>query len=120
GERLVALIRDSASILFDLARAHGIDAEAEQTGWVQPVHTPGRMRIAERRVRQWAKHGAPVELLTREQTREMLGSDAWHGGFCNRTGGHINPLALSRGLARAVLAAGGRIFARSPAQSFAR
>src|SRR5918911_3465239 len=84
GERFVALLRDSAATLFDLARAHGIEAEAEQNGWVQPVHTPGRIRIAERRVRQWAKLGAPVELLSREETREMLGSDAWHGGFWNR------------------------------------
>ena len=47
--------------------------------------------------------------------REMLGSEAWHGGFWNRTGGHINPLALARGLAQAVIEAGGRIFARTPA-----
>ena len=40
----------------------------------------------------------------------MLGSDAWHGGFCNKTGGHINPLALSRGLARVVIELGGRIY----------
>jgi glycine/D-amino acid oxidase-like deaminating enzyme len=50
----------------------------------------------------------------------MLGSDAWFGGFWNRTGGHINPLALSRGLARVVLERGGRIYARSPALSFER
>src|SRR6185312_5975590 len=53
GERFVALLRDSASVLFDLVREEGIAAEAEQTGWVQPVHTPGRMKIAERRVAQW-------------------------------------------------------------------
>ncbi len=120
GERLVALIRDSASILFDVARRHGIDAEQEQTGWVQPVHSPGRIKIAERRVRQWSKVGAPVELLSRDQVRDMLGSDAWFGGFWNRTGGHINPLALARGLARAVVAQGGKIFARSPAVSIER
>jgi glycine/D-amino acid oxidase-like deaminating enzyme len=120
GERLVALIRDSASILFDLVRRYDIAAEAEQSGWVQPVHSPGRIRIAERRVKQWSKFGAPVELLSREQTSEMLGSDAWFGGFWNRTGGHINPLALARGLAEAVLAKGGRIFARSPVVSFER
>ena len=50
----------------------------------------------------------------------MLGSDAWFGGFWNRSGGHINPLALSRGLARVVLERGGRIYARSPAISFER
>src|SRR3954464_13712507 len=120
GERFVALLRDSASIPFDLARPYQIQAEQEQAGWVQPVHSPGRIRIAERRVRQWSKFGAAVELLSRDQTRAMLGSDAWFGGFWNRTGGHINPLALARGLARAVLDRAGRIYARSPALSFER
>jgi glycine/D-amino acid oxidase-like deaminating enzyme len=120
GERFVGLLRDSASMLFDVAKRHNIAAEQEQTGWVQPVHSPGRIRIAERRVKQWSKFGAPVELLSREQARDMLGSDAWYGGFWNRTGGHINPLALSRGLARVVLEKGARIYARSPAQSFER
>ncbi|QWG16753.1 FAD-binding oxidoreductase [Bradyrhizobium sediminis] len=120
GERFVALLRDSASTLFDVTRRYQIEAEHEQTGWVQPVHSPGRIKIAERRVRQWSKFGAAVELLSRDQTREMLGSDAWFGGFWNKTGGHINPLALARGLARVVLERGGRIYARSPASSFER
>jgi glycine/D-amino acid oxidase-like deaminating enzyme len=115
GERFVGLLRDSASILFDLARRYQIQAELEQTGWVQPVHSPGRIKIAERRVRQWSKFGASVELLSRDETRKMLGSEAWFGGFWNRSGGHINPLALARGLARVVLERGGRIYARSPA-----
>jgi len=120
GERFVALLRDSAATLFDVARRYEVAAEQEQTGWVQPVHSPGRIRIAERRVRQWSKFGAPVELLSRDQVRDMLGSDAWFGGFWNRSGGHINPLALSRGLARAALEKGTRIFARSPALRFER
>jgi glycine/D-amino acid oxidase-like deaminating enzyme len=120
GERFVALLRDSASTLFDVARRYQIQAEQEQAGWVQPVHSPGRMKIAERRVRQWSKFGAPVEILSRNQTRQMLGSDAWYGGFWNRTGGHINPLALARGLAAALLQQGGRIFARSSVVSFER
>jgi glycine/D-amino acid oxidase-like deaminating enzyme len=120
GERFVALLRDSAQTLFDVIRRYQIQAEQEQTGWIQPVHSPGRIRIAERRVRQWSKFGASVELLSRDQTRQMLGSDAWFGGFWNKSGGHINPLALSRGLARVVLDQGGRIYARSPAISFER
>jgi len=107
-------------MLFDLARRYEINAAQEQTGWVQPVHSPGRIAIAERRVRQWSKYGAEVELLSRDQTRDMLGSEAWYGGFWNKTGGHINPLALTRGLARVVLEHGGRIYARSPATSFTR
>jgi glycine/D-amino acid oxidase-like deaminating enzyme len=120
GERFVALLRDSASTLFGLARRYQIEAEQEQAGWVQPVHSPGRIAIAERRVRQWSKFGAPVEILSRDETRAMLGSDAWFGGFWNRSGGHINPLALARGLARVVRERGGRIYARSPATSLQR
>lgn len=118
GERFVGLLRDSAALLFDLVRAEGIDAEAEQTGWIQPVHSPGRMKIAQRRVAQWSKRGAPVDLLSREETARRLGSDAWFGGWWNPTGGHINPLALARGLASAVLTKGGRVFARTPVSDF--
>ena len=120
GERFVRLLRDSASVLFDVVRRYQIQAEQEQTGWVQPVHSPGRIKIAERRVEQWSRFGAAVELLSRDEVSRMLGSDAWFGGFWNRTGGHINPLALSRGLAHVVLERGGRIYARSPALSFER
>lgn len=118
GERFVALLGDCASTLFDVARRYQIQAEQEQAGWIQPVHSPGRMAIAERRVRQWSKVGADVEILSREEIAKMLGSDAWFGGFWNRTGGHINPLALSRGLARAAIDRGARIFERSPASRF--
>jgi glycine/D-amino acid oxidase-like deaminating enzyme len=120
GERFVELIRDSASILFDLVRTHDLKAEAEQTGWIQPAHTPGRMKIAERRVREWSKFGSPVELLSRAQVEQMTGSTAWHGGFWNPTGGHINPLALSRELARVVVGKGGTVYSRSPVISYER
>jgi glycine/D-amino acid oxidase-like deaminating enzyme len=120
GERFVTMLRDSASTLFDVVQKYKIDAEQEQSGWVQPVHSPGRIKIAERRVKQWSKFGAPVELLSRDEVRDMTGSDAWFGGFWNKTGGHVNPLALARGLARAALSLGARIYARSPAISFER
>ncbi len=114
GERFVAMLRDSASLLFDLVARHGISAEAEQTGWLQPVHSPGRMKLAERRVKEWGATGAPVELIDRAQMRDLLGSDAWFGGWSNRSGGHVNPLALARGMAATALSLGVRIFARSP------
>jgi glycine/D-amino acid oxidase-like deaminating enzyme len=120
GERLAALIASSAQDLFDLVREERIDAEAEQTGWVQPVHSPGRMRIAERRVSQWARYGAPVELLDAPALARKLGSSAWHGGWWNRSGGHVNPLALVRGLVRAVIRQGGQIYAGSPAIAVSR
>jgi glycine/D-amino acid oxidase-like deaminating enzyme len=122
GERLVALIRDSADDLFATARRLGIDAdaEAEQTGWVQPAHTPGRLKISQERVRQWSNVGARVELHDRAQMRDITGSDAWFGGFSAASGGHVNPLGLSRGLAKAAVAAGVKIFTQSLVVSFSR
>ena len=117
GERFNAILRDSAAYLFDLVRRYSIPAEAEQTGWVQPVHSPGRFKLAEKRVLEWSAIDAPVELLDRAAVSAMLGSEAWYGGFWNRTGGHINPLALTRGLAQVALKLGAVIYARSPAIS---
>lgn len=120
GERFNAVLRDAAQHLFDTVRKYDIPAEAEQAGWVQPVHSPGRFKIAEKRVKEWSALGAPVELLDREAMARMLGSDAWFGGFWNRTGGHVNPLALARGLAEVALRLGAVIRSRSPVQSYAR
>ncbi len=120
GDRFADLVGHSADILFDLVSRHGLDAEAEQNGWLQPAHTPGRLKLAEARVRQWQKRGQPAEMLTRDQVIAMTGSEIWHGGWWNRTGGHINPLALARELARKVTELGGQIFSHSPADNYHR
>jgi glycine/D-amino acid oxidase-like deaminating enzyme len=115
GEALVALIRDSAQTTFELIRRHGIDCEAVQNGWLQPAHTPGRVeRISRPRFEQWRRRGAPVELLDADQVAALTGSRYWHGGWRNPSGGHVNPLALARGLARAAIGAGVRLHTRSP------
>lgn len=120
GDRFADLVRDSASILFDLVRRHGLAAEAEQNGWMQPAHTAGRLKISEKRFRQWEKRGAPVAMVSRDEMESLTGSPIWFGGWRNASGGHVNPLALAREMARKVVELGGRIFVRSPVRSFAR
>ncbi|MCC7275406.1 MAG: FAD-binding oxidoreductase [Alphaproteobacteria bacterium] len=120
GEAYAALVRDSAAFTFDLIRRHAIDCDWVQNGWIQPAHRPGRVALSRRRFEQWGARGAPVELLDKAQTRAITGSDFWHGGWMNRDGGHINPLAYARGLAEAAIAAGVRVFERSPATGIAR
>ena len=120
GDRFADLVRDSASLLFDMVRKYDLKAEAEQTGWVQPVHTAGRMRLAEKRVRQWEKRGAPVQLLSKDEVSQVTGSNLWHGGWTNMSGGHINPLALAREMARKLAELGGTVFVRSPVHRYER
>ncbi|WP_439579427.1 NAD(P)/FAD-dependent oxidoreductase [Elioraea sp.] len=120
GEAFVGLIRDSAALVFDLIRAHGIEAEAVQNGWLQPAHRPSRMALVESRVRQWGGRGAPVDLLDRAAMAALAGSEHWHGGWINRSGGRINPLAFARGLAAAAMRAGALVFTHAPAVSLMR
>lgn len=117
GERFARLVADSAGNLFDLVRRHAIACEAEQTGWFQPAHSPGRVKLSAARVEAWARRGAPVRLLDRAETAALIGSTDWYGGMLNTSGGHVNPLAFARGLADAGLAAGVRLFEGTPARS---
>lgn len=120
GGRFVTLVRDSASLVFDLVRRHGIVCDAVQNGWVQPAHNQGRLKLSEARVRQWQSHGAPVELVDRPGLSSLLGTDAYVGGMLNPTGGHLNPLAYARGLASAARRLGVEVHGGSPGQDLSR
>ena len=119
-ERFLQLVCDSAALTFDLIRRHRMDCEAVQNGWVQPAHTPGRVRLAERRAAAWAKRGAPVEVFDRAGAERVTGSRFWHGGWLNRSGGKLNALAYARELGRAAIGAGARVFTQSPATRLVR
>ena len=119
GERFINLIGDSAAYLFDLVREHALECEAEQSGWIQPAHSPGRFKaISEKRYRQWEKYGADVELLDKADLESRIGTNFFFGGFGNKTGGHVNPLALTQELARAATENGATIYEHSPAMSY--
>ncbi len=115
GEQFVRVLRDSADLLFGLVAKHGIDCEAVQNGWVQPAHRKSRLAMSAKRAEQWGRRGAPVELLDRDRSEAITGSPYWYGGWQNRSGGRINPLALARGMARAAVASGARVYKGTPA-----
>lgn len=119
GRRLVRLIGGSAAETFELIRAQGLDCDAVQNGWIQPAHRESRMALAQARVSQWARHGMDVRMLSRDEAAELLGSDHYHGGWMAPSGGHINPLGYSRGLAKAAQRAGAMLHARTPAVALA-
>ena len=120
GERFIALIRDSAKSAFDLIAQENIDAEAEQTGWINPAHSANALRTLERRAAQWQKLSARAEMLSRTETSAQTGSSHWHGAMHLAEGGHINPLALVHGLAEAFIRAGGTLHQTTTALSYGR
>lgn len=118
GQNFARLIGNSADVLFSIVREEGIEAEAEQNGWFQPAHSPGRVKLSQKRVEAWSRFGFPAQYLDKQATSTMLGSDFWYGGMFNPTGGHVNPLALARGLAGAAEKHGAIIFEQSPVTGF--
>jgi glycine/D-amino acid oxidase-like deaminating enzyme len=120
GRRLVETVARGPDLVFDLIRRHAIDCDAVRTGWIQPATSEAALLQLQARAQQWRRHGAPVELLTRAQTQRLTGSARYCGGWIDRRGGALQPLSYVRGLARAALARGSRIFCHSPATQLAR
>lgn len=114
GEQFVRLVANSAQYLFSLAREEGLNCAQEQTGWVQPAHSPDRMKLLEKRVKAWERFGAEPQLFDAAGAADLLGSTHWHGALQMPTGGHINPLKLVYELARVCVGLGVEIFEHSP------
>ena len=69
------------------------------------------------RFAQWGARGAPVKLLSREETARRIGVDIYAGSLLDLRAGTIQPLAYARGLARVALAAGAGVHTQSPVRS---
>ena len=113
-ERLVRLAAESGDAVFETARRFGIAADAEQTGWLQPAHTPAKLALLERRVAIAQERGHAVALLDRAETGRLTGTRCYLGALLDRSGGQLNPLAYVRGLARAATEQGAAVFGDSP------
>lgn len=113
GEQLWLDSGKLADGVFDLIERHNIDCDHRRCGWVQPAHAKAAMVMLEQRAEDWGGTGAPVEILDRDQTANLLGTDRYVGGYLDKRGGRINPLAFARGLARAAIQAGATIHAWS-------
>jgi glycine/D-amino acid oxidase-like deaminating enzyme len=115
GRQLVQTVASGPDLVFELIRKYQIDCAATRSGWIQPATSEAALWPIVRRVDQWRRRGAPVELLDRREVSRLIGSERYCGGWLDRRGGTLQPRAYLFGLARAVQRLGGRIFAGSPA-----
>jgi glycine/D-amino acid oxidase-like deaminating enzyme len=120
GERLIEFVGRTADIVFDLIARHQIPCNATRFGWIQAAHSPDALTIIRRRVEQWQRRGAPLEMTDRASTAAMIGSDAYFGAGIDRRAGNLQPLSYARGIARAAIAAGARLHTDTRAVAIAR
>jgi len=113
GERLLRLLGDAPSLVFELVARHGIACEALRHGTLHCAVGASGLAGLRTRAEQWQRRGAPVALLSFEETAARVGTRAYAGALLDRRAGTIQPLAYARGLARAALAAGARVHGAS-------
>ena len=117
GQRLLDLLGGAPQVVFELVERHKIACEIEPVGTLHcAVNHHGFAELGERE-RQWRARGAPVRLLDKAEAAARIGTNAYAGALLDERAGTIQPLAYARGLARAAIGAGARVFSSSPALS---
>lgn len=114
GERLIAELGRAPQLVFELIERNAIACEVQRNGTLHCAVGSNGLRELEQRFAQWRERGAPVELLTREQTAVEVGSTAFTASLLDRRAGTIQPLAYARGLASAAIKQGARIYSQTP------
>ena len=109
GTNLIQQLGDAPAYVFSLIERHQIRCEATRNGTIHAAHSPKGFDDLARRVEEWHRLGAPVDLLSREEAAEKIGSEAFYGGLLDHRAGTINPMGYVRGLTRAATGAGAKI-----------
>lgn len=114
GGRLVSELGDGPAYVFDLIAKHAIECEAVHNGTLHLAVGDAGVKEVEIRAAQWQRRGAPVEVLPAARAAELTGAQRFAAALLDRRAGTVQPLGYARGLARAALAAGARIFTSTP------
>jgi gamma-glutamylputrescine oxidase len=120
GRRMLADIRYLGhDIIEDRIRRYQIACDLKH-GWgevaARPRHMDGlRAYIDERRA---AGDGNHLELVEPDQIAAVIGSPIYHGALVDRRSGHLHPLNLCIGEAKAAAGLGVKIFEESPVRAF--
>lgn len=108
------LVQEGAGIIYDWVARYGIDCDLKR-GNIYAAYTAQHMRGLEDKQALWRRHGMDDhEILDQEGIRRHIGSTAYVGGMIDHSGGHMHPLNLALGEARAFESLGGVIYERSP------
>jgi gamma-glutamylputrescine oxidase len=112
--RLWQIALDANALIRDRVTRFGIDCDLT-SGELIVAHKPRHVeslwsytRHLETRYGYTDQHN-----VTTEEVRDLLGTDRYFGGYIDRRAGHLHPLNLALGLARAASGLGARIFERS-------
>jgi glycine/D-amino acid oxidase-like deaminating enzyme len=117
GERILSLLGGAPAEVWKTIEAYAIACEPEPRGTLHCAVGRAGLAEIEERARQWGERGAPVRMLSAQETAARIGADVYVGSLLDLRAGTIQPLAYARGLAGAAIAAGAQVFTGSPVRS---
>jgi gamma-glutamylputrescine oxidase len=102
-------------IVHERVNKYSIDCDLKD-GFIETALKPRQIEDLEKYCAKMDAQNFPYkyEMWGREKTCEMLGTDAYIGGFVSYRDGHMHPLNLCIGEARAAHGLGVQIFEQSP------
>lgn len=112
GRELLRAIRYRGhEIIADRVARYGIDCDLKY-GWMEAAARPRHMQHLRSYVdaRRAEGDGDGLEIVEPGEMPRVLGTSVYHGGYIDRRSGHLHPLNLVMGEARAAAALGVRIF----------
>ncbi|MFA5950605.1 MAG: FAD-binding oxidoreductase [Hyphomicrobium sp.] len=116
GRRLLRDIRYRGhEIIEDRVKRYAIACDLKH-GWMEVAARPRHMAGLRAHYEEMAQDGAGthLELVEAPELPHVLGTSAYYGGFIDMRSGHLHPLNLVMGEARAATMHGVKIFEESP------
>jgi gamma-glutamylputrescine oxidase len=108
------LVQEGGRIIRRLVSTYGIDCDLKN-GNIYAAYTAAHMKELEHKKALWKRYGMDDhQLLDRDAMRKLVNTDAYVGGMLDTTGGHMHPLNLTLGEAKALESLGGTIYEQSP------
>lgn len=118
--QLVETTLSAANDLFSDIKHFGIDCDPVQNGWIQAAHTYKARHTLEKLRTGWKSAGAVIDILEGAEVESASGSPEYSFGLLHRSGGHVQPLSLTRGYASAANARGANIYCGDRVQKLSR
>ncbi len=119
-EALIQLQLNASDRIGEIVRDYQIDCEWVQNGYVMCASTRGRMAAMTRKRDDYNGAGQATRLADADEVMQLTGMHGQFGGWVHPGGAHLNPMGLSRGLARAAEEHGARTHIHSPVKGAVR
>jgi len=120
GDTLIRTTLAAADDLFSDIQTYDVECDAVQAGWVQAAYTRKAIKNMGALGKAWAREGADIVQLDGVEVEAASGSPAYSWALKHAAGGHVQPLSLTRGYARAATERGAQLFRNAPVTQLER